>query len=74
MLAWAAVSSSAIITCFGPSVWHLPTEALRVMLPTQALLIAAIFDLRARPSREVEDRGESPETTRPCRDQSARLY
>jgi hypothetical protein len=48
MFAWAAVSSSVIIACFGPSVWNLPTEALRVMLPTHALFIVAIFDLRRK--------------------------
>jgi hypothetical protein len=52
LLAWAALASSALIVCYGWSVWEYPTEALRVMLPTHALLIVALCE--CRPSRRTE--------------------
>ena len=36
-----AVCLAALIPCYGPSVWALSGEALRVMVPAQVLLILA---------------------------------
>jgi hypothetical protein len=46
LFAWAALASSALIACYGWSVWEYPTEAVRVMLPTHALLIVALCHSR----------------------------
>jgi hypothetical protein len=71
LLAWAAVASAALIPCFGWSVWEYPTEALRVMLPTHALLIVALCECRPwrrHPvaSRREWARGTQSTTTEPA--------
>jgi hypothetical protein len=52
-LAWAALTASALITCYGWSVWQFPSEAMRVMAPTQVfLLIAALESFAPRSGAE----------------------
>jgi hypothetical protein len=40
-LAWAALTSSALVTCYGWSVWQFPSEAMRVLAPVHVLLLVA---------------------------------
>ena len=60
-LAWAALASCASFACYGWAVWEFPSEALRVMLPAQVLVIAAAFGTsrpRGQPSRRGPRLGE----------------
>jgi hypothetical protein len=43
-LVWAALTASAVTTCYGWSVWEFPSEAMRVMAPTQVLLLVAALE------------------------------
>jgi hypothetical protein len=43
-LAWAALTASALMICYGWSVWEFPSEAMRVMAPAQVLLLIAALE------------------------------
>jgi hypothetical protein len=43
-LVWAAVTSSALVTCYGWSVWQFPSEAMRVLAPVHVLLLLAAIE------------------------------
>jgi hypothetical protein len=65
-LVWAAVCSTALVTCYGWSVWEFPSEAMRVMAPVHVMLLIAALDgfvPRTRSPRVIDlrDDGLVPE-------------
>ena len=69
-LVWAAVMSTALITCYGWSVWQFPSEAMRVMAPAQALLLIAALDVNCvldlRESSRTSSASPVADPTRPA--------